>query len=131
YKRICDEGLLEPGKWWLWQGSDQWVLNFPTKKQWRSPSRLEWMEMGLEKFVANYQVRGITEIAFPRLGCGNGGLDWNDVKPLMESYLSPLPIPVYIHDFEVNIGLPEHLERLAEQVKPRLSDAQLGAFESF
>jgi len=87
--------------------------------------------MGLEKFVQNYQARGITEIAFPRLGCGNGGLEWSDVKPLMEGYLSGLPIPVFIHDFEVSIGLPEHLEKLVEQVRSTLSGDRIGAFESF
>lgn len=131
YKEICSKGLLEPGKLWLWQGADQWVLNFPTKKHWRGPSKLEWIEMGLQKFVEQYQARGITEIAFPRLGCGNGGLSWMDVKPLMERYLSPLPIPVYIHDYEVNLGLPEHLELLAERLRPLTEQTAWGAYEDF
>lgn len=109
YKKICEDKLLEPGKLWLWRASDQWVLNFPTKKHWRNPSRLEWIEVGLRKFVVEYEKRGIVEISFPRLGCGNGGLDWNDVKPLMESYLSKLPIRVYVHDYEVPLGRSEHL----------------------
>ncbi len=100
YKRICDAGLLEPGKLWLWNSSDQWVLNFPTKVHWRNPSRLEWIEMGLDKFSAEYAHRGINQISFPRLGCGNGGLDWEEVRPLMERYLAPLPINVIIHDFK-------------------------------
>jgi hypothetical protein len=49
------------------------------------------------------------EISFPRLGCGNGGLDWDNVQPLMEGYLSKLPIQIYIHDFEVPLSHPEHL----------------------
>jgi len=108
YKKICDEKLLQPGKLWLWRESDQWVLNFPTKQHWRNPSRLEWIEAGLRKFVAQYDKRGITEISFPRLGCGNGGLDWADVRPIMESYLIKLPIRIYIHDFEVPLDFPEH-----------------------
>ncbi len=110
YRKICAQKLLEPGKLWLWKASDQWVLNFPTKRHWRQPSKLEWIEAGLKKFTAEYERRGISEISFPRLGCGNGGLDWNDVRPLMEAHLAEVPIPVYIHDFEVNIGSPEHLE---------------------
>lgn len=110
YKRICAQGLLEPGKLWLWQGSDDWILNFPTKVHWRNPSQLDWIEAGLAKFVSEYERRGIREISFPRLGCGNGGLDWEQVRPLMERYLISLPIPVYIHDFMKDIGLPEHLE---------------------
>lgn len=112
YKDICENKLLEPGKLWLWQGPDQWVLNFPTKKHWKNPSRLEWIEAGLNKFVSEYQHRGIREISFPRLGCGNGGLDWEDVRPLMETYLGHLSIPIFIHDYEVDLGLPEHLEDL-------------------
>lgn len=110
YREICKAQRFNIGQLWLWKASDQWVLNFPTKKHWRQPSKLSYIEAGLKKFVDQYEQRGIREIAFPRLGCGNGGLDWDDVRPLMERYLSPLPIPVYIHDFEVDIGLPEHRE---------------------
>lgn len=117
YKKICDRNLLEPGKLWLWQGLDGWVLNFPTKIHWRNPSRLEWIEAGLIKFIAEYASRGITEVSFPRLGCGNGGLEWAAVKPLMESYLRDLNIQVYIHDYMVDIGLPEHLEQISERLK--------------
>ncbi len=108
YKKLCDNHQLVVGKLWLWRGENQWVLNFPTKKHWRHPSKLEYIESGLAKFVANYESRGIREISFPRLGCGNGGLNWEDVRPLMEKYLGDLPIPIYIHDFEVDIGSPEH-----------------------
>src|SRR6185369_4326034 len=84
YKRICDEHRLEPGKLWLWRGSANWGLNFPTKVHWRNPSKLEWIEAGLEKFVAAYEAQGITEVSFPKLGCGNGNLDWEEVRPVME-----------------------------------------------
>lgn len=129
YKRICDEGLLEPGKLWLWKGPSQWVLNFPTKKHWRHPSKLEWIEAGLEKFVSEYETRGIREISFPRLGCGNGNLDWADVKPIMERYLGRLPIAVYIHDFEKDVGIPEHLE--ASTVGLSSEFAFDGSFDGF
>ncbi len=130
YKRLCDEELLQPGKLWLWQGDDHSVLNFPTKVHWRSPSKIEWIELGLQKFVESYEARGITSISFPRLGCGNGGLDWDDVRPLMERYLAPLPIDIFIHDYEKPIGLPEHREAaLARRVGSRI--APLLAFEDF
>ncbi|WP_454719114.1 macro domain-containing protein [Caulobacter segnis] len=129
YKRICDQNLLEPGKLWLWQGPDHSVLNFPTKVHWRNPSQIEWIELGLKKFADSYESRGITSISFPRLGCGNGGLDWEDVRPLMERYLSPLPIDVFIHDYEQPIGLPEHLEDVARRVGD--ASAPLLVFEDF
>ncbi|MEM9669939.1 MAG: macro domain-containing protein [Pseudomonadota bacterium] len=125
YKKICDQKLLEPGKLWLWRGPEQWVLNFPTKKHWRSPSKLEWVESGLEKFVRTYEEQGIKEIAFPKLGCGNGNLDWKVVQPLMEKYLDKLSIPVFVHDFEVDFGLPEHIEAVVSE------SLQLPAARSF
>lgn len=128
YKRICDQKLLEPGKLWLWRGSEQWVLNFPTKRHWRSPSRIEWVEAGLEKFADTYEAQGVTEIAFPKLGCGNGNLEWADVKPLMEQYLCDISIPVFIHDYTMDIGLPEHLEHLAVEVRKSVKDL---SFQSF
>ncbi len=129
YKRICDQGLLEPGKLWLWKSEDHWVLNFPTKKHWRHPAKFEWIEWGLQKFVSAYEQQGIREISFPRLGCGNGGLDWEDVRPLMERYLADLPINVYIHDFEHDIGIPEHLELFVSQLEAE--EAQQWTFENF
>lgn len=90
--------MLQPGKLWLWRGSERWVLNFPTKIHWCDPAQIEWIEQGLLKFVTEYANRGITSVAFPRLGCGNGGLDWDDVQPMMKHFLSPLPIPVFIYD---------------------------------
>lgn len=129
YKRICDQRLLEPGKLWLWRGSPSWVLNFPTKQHWRQPSRLEWIEAGLAKFVSAYESQGITEISFPKLGCGNGNLEWDDVRPVMEQYLAKLPIKVYIHDYTRDIGLPEHLETIADAVR-RAGTAE-PSFEGF
>lgn len=121
YKRICDQKSLTPGKLWLWRGRGSWVLNFPTKVHWRNPSKLEWIEQGLEKFVSAYAAQGITEISFPLLGCGNGGLDWDDVRPVMEHYLSQVSIPVYIHDHTVDVGLPEHLESVAAALRSNAS----------
>ncbi len=129
YKNICDNKLLEPGKLWLWRGAESWVLNFPTKKHWRNPSRIEWIEAGLAKFQTAYEAQGIREIAFPRLGCGNGGLDWDDVRPLMEHFLADLPIRVFIHDHEVDVGLPEHMEAAAAQL--RTAERASTSYESF
>lgn len=129
YKRICDQQALDPGKLWLWRGKGSWVLNFPTKLHWRNPSRIEWIEQGLAKFVNAYSDQGITEISFPQLGCGNGNLDWADVRPLMEHYLAKVPIPVYIHDYTVDVGLPEHLEPIARALKH--AGVSSGSFDSF
>jgi O-acetyl-ADP-ribose deacetylase (regulator of RNase III) len=97
YREHCQSGVLTIGKLWLYKTPDKWVLSFPTKKDWRDPSRLEYLELGLEKFAKTYALRGITSAAFPRLGCGNGNLQWDIVRPLMESYLGKLPIPINVH----------------------------------
>lgn len=129
YQNICATGKLVPGKIWLWRSSSRWILNFPTKRHWRNPSKLEWIEAGLVQFGVEYKELGITEIAFPRLGCGNGGLSWDDVRPLMERHLMTLPINVYIHDYEVNVGLPEHFEELLRQLGTTLPATT--SFETF
>lgn len=73
-----------------------WILNFPTKKHWKYPSKLDWIQQGLEHFASHYQESGITSIAFPMLGTNNGHLDWTEVMSLMEHYLGALSINVQI-----------------------------------
>lgn len=97
YKKVCDKHQLTIGKLMLVYEADYWLLLFPTKESWRNPSKIEYIEKGLMKFVQTYADKGITSAAFPKLGCGNGGLDWKEVKPLMEKYLNKLPIDIYIY----------------------------------
>lgn len=108
YKRACDKHQLTIGKLMLYYAPDHWILMFPTKENWRNPSKLEYLEAGLHKFVNTYAEKGITSIAFPKLGCGNGELSWNDVKPVMEKYLKQLPITVYIYVGMDATQAPEH-----------------------
>src|SRR5688572_26562315 len=54
YVQLCESGQLDIGKLWLYKTPHKWILNFPTKKNWRAPSRLEYLEAGLRKFVATY-----------------------------------------------------------------------------
>lgn len=97
YQKICADGTLRIGTLHIFRTPTRWIMNFPTKRHWRDPSRLEWIEGGLRRFSEDYQGLGITSIAFPMLGCGNGGLRWDVVEPLMFRYLDPLPIPVTLH----------------------------------
>lgn len=88
YKDICSKGLLSPGKLWIWDKEEgKKILCFPTKNHWRYPSRIEWIEQGLNKFLNNYERLGIKSIAFPLLGCTNGGLQESQILPMMHSYL--------------------------------------------
>ncbi|GHP14022.1 hypothetical protein YK48G_14470 [Lentilactobacillus fungorum] len=101
YQHFCENGQLSIGKLWLYKSPTKWILNFPTKQDWRNKSKVEYLESGLKKFVENYRRLGITSISFPELGAGNGGLNWDkEVRPLMEKYLSRLPIRIYIHLYD-------------------------------
>jgi O-acetyl-ADP-ribose deacetylase (regulator of RNase III) len=72
------------------------ILFFPTKKHWKHPSKLHYIEKGLLKLVKDYERYGITSLAVPMLGCGLGQLEWEDVYPMILEHLDPLPIPVRI-----------------------------------
>lgn len=99
YEKVCRRDDLKPGRLFvfergkLFDGKDgpDYIFNFPTKKHWRSPSRLEYVEKGMEALVEEVQERGITSIAIPPLGCGNGGLDWEDVEAIIERQVKALP----------------------------------------
>lgn len=110
YQHVCEKHMLDVGKLYLWKSPEKWVLMFPTKKHWRNPSKIEYIESGLRKFADNYEHLGIESIAFPKLGCGNGNLEWNVVKPIMEKYLKPLPISVYIYIDNYTYEQPEHTD---------------------
>lgn len=98
YAARCEAGDLVPGSLFLWRSPHKQVLCLPTKRHWRSRSRLEDVEAALRTVAANWASYGLTSVAFPQLGCGNGGLDWErEVRPLMERWLLPLPIVSYIH----------------------------------
>jgi len=73
------------------------IVNFPTKGHWRAATRLDDVEAGLDYFVKHFRAWGITSVAFPPLGCGNGGLKWATVGPLMYSKLKGLGIPVELY----------------------------------
>jgi O-acetyl-ADP-ribose deacetylase (regulator of RNase III)/uncharacterized protein YwgA len=73
------------------------IVNFPTKDHWRSPSRLSDIERGLDFFVANFVQWGIESVALPPLGCGNGGLEWSEVGPLIFRKLHSLNIDVEVY----------------------------------
>ncbi len=109
YQEHCKSNLIGIGKLWLYKGEQDapWVLNFPTKFHWKYPSKLEYVEKGLQKFFDSYMDHGITSIAFPLLGAHNGGLDRNEVYQLMNSYLSRCEIAVEI--FEYDPSAPDDL----------------------
>ncbi len=98
YAEKCEAKAVLPGQPYYYNDlTGASVLNFPTKDHWRSPSKLSYIVDGLDWFVENYNELGITSIAFPPLGCGNGGLSWDVVGPIMYRKLKDLPIDIEIY----------------------------------
>ncbi len=83
YKRACDAGAVAIGKMFVVERADapRWIINFPTKRHWRGASTLADVKSGLVDLVDQVERRGIRSIAIPALGCGLGGLRWEDVRP--------------------------------------------------
>jgi len=100
YLKICEKKSLDIGKLWLYKQEQAWVLNFPTKKHWKYPSKMDYLKLGLDKFIATYKDKDIKSIAFPLLGASKGGLNEDKVLALMESYLQHCSIPVEIYQYD-------------------------------
>lgn len=98
YARRCQNEEVILGEPYLFrQLFDPWVLNFPTKGHWRSRSRIEDIKDGLDYLARHAQSWGITSIAVPPLGCGNGQLLWEDVGPIIAQHMQTLHIPIEMY----------------------------------
>jgi len=115
YKEACDAGELQVGKMLVYETGlpqPRLIINFPTKKHWRHPSKYEYISSGLEalkEVIGTYRIRSIS---IPPLGCGNGGLDWSRVKPMILEALRDIADEVDIVLYEPGY-VPEQ-----RQVKP-------------
>lgn len=100
YWNYCRKGMIKPGILHLYTiNSDLRVLNFPTKNHWKDPSKMEYVELGLNKFIDSYNNKNIKSVAFPLLGAGLGGLDKNLIQNYMIERLNPLEgidIEIYV-----------------------------------
>jgi O-acetyl-ADP-ribose deacetylase (regulator of RNase III) len=121
YRDLCQHDAFDIGQLLLYRSPHKWILNFPTKRHFRAVSKLEYLEDGLKRFARLYADLNMTSISFPALGTGEGGLDWDEVRPLMEAYLEPLPIQVYIH------LLDEALPNATKQKSSRATRSWLNA----
>lgn len=95
YQAACSNGQVRLGRMFAYElgvpGQPRYLVNFPTKGHWRDRSSLDDIREGLADLRRLVLDRGITSIAVPPLGCGNGGLDWRDVRPLIEEAIGGLP----------------------------------------
>ncbi len=83
-----------------------YVINFPTKQHWRQPSKMEYIQKGMAALVETIKLNQIKSIAIPPLGCGNGKLNWSEVKPLMIQYLQEIS-----NDMEITIFEPGYSDQ--------------------
>ncbi len=103
YARACKAGEVVTGRMFVTQTNElmgpKWIVNFPTKQHWRAKSKMAWIEQGLvdlRRFILDNHIKSI---AIPPLGAGNGGLNWQEVKPKIELTLAELPdVDVWVYE---------------------------------
>jgi O-acetyl-ADP-ribose deacetylase (regulator of RNase III) len=108
YKAACERRELQPGKMLIFNLNrlqfPRFLINFPTKRHWKNKSRIEDIQVGLNALVTEVQRLKIQSIAIPPLGCGLGGLNWQEVRPLIEQAFHALPaVRVLIYE---PVGVP-------------------------
>ena len=95
YEAVCKRHELQPGQMFVFETGQltnpRYIINFPTKRHWKGKSQLVDIESGLQSLVAEVRRLGIRSIAIPPLGCGQGGLDWAEVRPRIEQALAAVP----------------------------------------
>jgi O-acetyl-ADP-ribose deacetylase (regulator of RNase III) len=126
YKAACSRGELQPGKMFVFDLNrfqhPRFIINFPTKRHWRGKSRIEDIKAGLKDLVEESRKLKIQSIAIPPLGCGLGGLDWEEVRPLIESTFHELPeVCVLIYE---PTGAPLAEEMAKEMKAPKMTIAR-------
>lgn len=149
YEQACKSGLVMPGRMFIFPTgallNPRYIINFPTKRHWRASSRLEDVKAGLEALAVDVRALGIRSIAVPPLGCGQGGLDWHAVSPLIERAFALLPgVRVLLYapttrapyrapsSTKMTLGRAMLLSLMASRLKPggryKVSEIQLLAY---
>lgn len=136
YEKSCKRNEVNIGKMLVFSTGAlfgvKFIINFPTKKHWKEKSRIEYIEKGLDDLFNVIKQNETRSIAVPPLGCGNGGLDWNKVKPLIIEKLSKLS-DVEIILFEPS-GFPKTDDIKINTQKPNMTPgraALLGLLEQY
>ncbi len=100
YAAACKQNEVAVGRMFVTERSGlsgpRWIINFPTKRHWRDRTQMEWLRSGLEDLKRILHELSIRSVALPPLGCGNGGLEWSAVRPLIEKALADLPVEIVV-----------------------------------
>ncbi|GIJ19798.1 type II toxin-antitoxin system antitoxin DNA ADP-ribosyl glycohydrolase DarG [Micromonospora lutea] len=126
YRAACAANRVKLGEMFVFDsarlGYRRYVINFPTKGHWRADSKLSDIQAGLADLVRVVRERRITSVAIPALGCGNGGLDWDEVRPAIEHAFAALPdVQVLLFPPE---GAPHPADMPVATEKPRLTEGR-------
>lgn len=106
YHKACKNGYVRIGSMYITENTGfvpVYIFNFPTKRHWREPSRLSFIDMGMRDLVHCIKTFNVESIAIPALGCTNGGLKWSDVKPVVLKHLEPIQ-----DKLEIKFYKPQH-----------------------
>lgn len=125
YEQACKGQQVRLGEMFVFDAGQftrpRWIINFPTKGHWRSRSRIADVAMGLDDLRRVITELSVRSIAVPPLGCGNGGLDWADVRPLIEAKLAGLDLDVYLYS---PTGSPAAANMTVATPRPELTRAK-------
>lgn len=104
YVKACKSGELKVGKLHYFKEDNKIIVNFPTKDKWRQKSKIEYIIDGIDSLVNLLPKLKVKSIAIPPLGCGNGGLEWNEVKSLIVTKLSEIKEEYDFYIYEPSSG---------------------------
>ncbi len=126
YRAACKRGEVRLGLMFVVPtgaiDGPRYIVNFPTKRHWRERSRVVDVEAGLRDLVTVIRNLGIRSIALPPLGCGNGGLQWSQIRPLIVGALEQLPeVDVRLYGPE---GAPAPAAMVTNTAKPKMTLAR-------
>ena len=125
YQRACRDGSIRPGALHVWKNLEgDWIINFPTKRDWREPSRYEDILSGLKELRGYLKELGSVSVALPALGCGHGGLDWVRVSSMIKDQLGDLDARIFVYQ-------PTDSHEAGRETRIQPTAAQISALESF
>lgn len=104
YRHYCHRSHPRPGAAWSWGGpGGARIVALLTQDPPDAPgehpgkARLKYVNRALKALRSTIEAEGFESVALPKLATGVGGLDWDDVRPLIEQHLGDLDIPVYVY----------------------------------
>jgi O-acetyl-ADP-ribose deacetylase (regulator of RNase III) len=111
FRHYCHTQNPKAGEVWSWKGAGgPAIVNLLTQEAPKSKNSrpgkasVQHVNHSLKSLVAEVKEREFSSVAITKVSTGVGGLDWDDVKPLIEKHLGELEIPVYVYE-EFKLGV--------------------------